>query len=118
MKQASSKPARRSRVSTPTAALPRPASLRGAAVLANRYRSALSGKRWLLTIDPLVAALLTAKGGRYQRLVSAASSPHDVLAIPLSDAELRGIRPLVDRLGLLVKPFGSQPPTPTRRKAS
>jgi hypothetical protein len=118
MKQASSKPARRTRSLSRSTALPRPASLRGAVPMANRYRSALAGKRWLLTIDPLVAALLTAKGGRFQRLVSAASSPHDVLAIPLNDAELREIRPLVDRLGLMVKPFASQPPSPPRRKAS
>ena len=84
----------------------------------NPYAAELANCRWWVTLDPDLVDLLSVEGSPSERLFGLASvlgkskRERHVVSIPLTDAQFRDLRPLIDRLGADVR---YNPPHPSAK---
>lgn len=83
----------------------------------NKFAKELADKRWWVTLDPDLVALLSGSGGLVARLLGFAerrrsSRERLVITIPMAQKEFMSIRPILDRIGAK---YEYVPPHPNAR---
>jgi len=83
----------------------------------NPHAAYLANRRWMLVLDPDLVELLSAEGNVSDRLFGLAAlrsrvkRERMVVTVPLTEAEFRELRPLIDRLGAEVRYVPPHPNT-------